>query len=75
MIFVLRYNATLIFLPFHTINPSETTLQSYNCVKNLKLPVLFVINSYIKESDIEDAISFLVASFSQKKEFKAYAKS
>lgn len=53
-------NATLILLPFNpTINSLGTTLQSYNRVKDLELPVLFIVNGYIKESDIEDAISFL----------------
>jgi len=54
-------NATLIIIPFNpTINSLGTTLESYNRVKNLELPVLFVGNGYIKESDIEDAIGFLV---------------
>lgn len=52
--------ADLILLPFNpTINSLGTTLESYNRVKQLDLPVLFVVNGYIKESDIEDAINFL----------------
>lgn len=52
--------ATLIILPFNpTINSLGTTLQSYKRVKNLDIPILFVVNGYIKESDTEDAISFL----------------
>lgn len=52
--------ADLILLPFNpTINSLGTTLQSFNRVKELDLPVLFIVNGYVKESDIEDAISFL----------------
>jgi chromosome partitioning protein len=54
-------NANLIILPFNpTINSLGTTLESYNRVKDLGLPILFIVNGYIKESDIEDAISFLL---------------
>lgn len=53
-------DADLILIPFNpTINSLGTTLESYNRVKNLNLPILFIINGYLKESDIEDAVSFL----------------
>lgn len=52
--------ANLIIIPFTpTINSLGTTLRSYNRVKNLEVPILFIVNGYIKESDIEDAINFL----------------
>lgn len=57
---IISKGADLILLPFNpTINSLGTTLESYNRVKELELPVLFVVNGYVKESDIEDAISFL----------------
>lgn len=53
-------NADLIILPFNpTINSLGTTLDSYNRLKDIDLPVLFIPNAYIKDSDVKDAISFL----------------
>ncbi|MEN4052710.1 ParA family protein [Sulfurimonas sp. NWX79] len=52
--------ADLIIIPFNpTINSLGTTLESYERVKNLGLPVLFVINAVIKEQDALDAIEYL----------------
>ncbi len=52
--------ADLIIIPFNpTINSLGTTLESYTRVKELKVPVLFVVNAFLKDSDVEDAISFL----------------
>jgi len=53
-------NANLVIIPFNpTINSLGTTLESYERVKKLDVPVLFVVNAYLKESDVDDAISFL----------------
>jgi len=53
-------SADLIILPFNpTINALGTTLESYNRIKNFNLPILFIVNGYIKVNDIEDAISFI----------------
>jgi chromosome partitioning protein len=53
-------NVDLIIIPFNpTINSLGTTLESYERVKKLEVPVLFVVNAYLKESDVEDAIGFL----------------
>ena len=53
-------NANLIIIPFNpTINSLGTTLESYERVKKLEVPVLFIVNAYLKHSDVEDAISFL----------------
>jgi len=53
-------NANLIIIPFNpTINSLGTTLESYERVKKLEVPILFVVNAYLKDSDVEDAISFL----------------
>lgn len=50
----------LVIIPFNpTINSLGTTLKSYQRVKELDIPVLFVVNAYIKQSDIDDAIDFL----------------
>jgi len=50
----------LIIIPFNpTINALGTTLESYKRVKELNLPILFVVNAYIKESDVVDATDFL----------------
>lgn len=53
-------NADLILLPFNpTINALGTTLDSYNRVKALDVPILFVVNSFINQNDVADAIAFL----------------
>ena len=53
-------NANLIIIPLNpTINSLGTTLESYERVKKLEVPVLFIVNAYLKDSDVEDAISFL----------------
>jgi len=53
-------NADLVIIPFNpTINSLGTTLESYERVKKLNVPVLFIVNAYVKDSDVEDAISFL----------------
>lgn len=52
--------ADLIIIPFNpTINSLGTTLDSYNKVKNLEVPVLFVVNAYVNDSDVDDAVDFL----------------
>ncbi len=57
----LAKKADLVIIPFNpTINSLGTTLDSYIRVKELEVPVLFVPNAYIKENDVEDAISFLI---------------
>ena len=57
---IVAKNSDLIILPFNpTINSLGTTLDSYNRVKELDIPVLFVVNAFLKNSDVEDAISFL----------------
>jgi len=53
-------NVDLVIIPFNpTINSLGTTLESYERVKKLNVPVLFIVNAYVKDSDVEDAISFL----------------
>lgn len=56
----LSKSADLIIIPFNpTINALGTTLESYKRVKELNVPVPFVVNAYIKQSDVDDAIDFL----------------
>jgi len=53
-------NVDLIIFPFNpTINALGTTILSYNRVKKLNVPVLFVVNAYIKDNDVVDAIDFI----------------
>ncbi len=53
-------NANLIIIPFNpTINSLGTTLKSYNRIKNLNLPVLFVANAVLNEKDVNESIEFL----------------
>ena len=53
-------SANLIIIPFNpTINSLGTTLESYERVKNLGVPILFVINAVIKEQDALDAMEYL----------------
>jgi len=53
-------NANLIIIPFNpTINSLGTTLKSYNRVKELDRPVLFVANAVINEKDVSESIDFL----------------
>ncbi len=53
-------DADLIIIPFNpTINALGTTILSYDRVKSLETPVLFVVNAYIKESDVDDAVDFI----------------
>ena len=52
--------ADLVIIPFNpTINALGTTLESYKRVQELNLPILFVVNSFIKDSDVDDAVNFL----------------
>ena len=56
----LSSRADLVIIPFNpTINALGTTLKSYKRVKELNLPILFVVNSFIKDSDVDDAVNFL----------------
>ena len=56
----LSSKADLVIIPFNpTINALGTTLESYKRVKELNLPILFVVNSFIKDSDVDDAVNFL----------------
>ena len=53
-------NVDLIILPFNpTINSLGTTLDSYNRVKELDIPILFIVNAYVNQNDVDDAIAFL----------------
>ena len=53
-------NADLIIIPFNpTINSLGTTLQSYERAKEQNIPILFVVNSVIKEKDAHEAIEFI----------------
>jgi len=53
-------NADLIIIPFNpTINSLGTTLESYQRVVKLGVPILFVINAVIKEQDALDAMEYL----------------
>jgi len=53
-------NVNLIILPFNpTINSLGTTLDSYNRVKELDIPILFIVNAYVNQNDVDDAIAFL----------------
>jgi len=53
-------SADLIIIPFNpTINSLGTTLKSYYRVSKLNLPILFVVNSYMKEKDAEEAIEYI----------------
>lgn len=57
---IVSKKADLIIIPFNpTINSLGTTLESYNRVKELGAPVLFVVNAFLKDNDVNDAISFL----------------
>jgi len=53
-------NSNLIIIPFNpTINSLGTTLKSYQRVKELKVPVLFVANAVLNEKDVNDSLDFL----------------
>jgi len=53
-------NADLVIIPFNpTINALGTTIKSYERVKELDLPVLFVANAVLKDQDAIDAIDFI----------------
>jgi len=53
-------NADLIIIPFNpTINALGTTLESYKRARELNVPILFIVNAFIKEQDAEDAIEFI----------------
>ena len=63
-------NADLIILPFNpTINALGTTILSYNRVKELNIPILFVANAYIKDSDVVDAIDFICENTNEEIEY------
>lgn len=52
--------ADLIIIPFNpTINALGTTLNSYKRASSVGLPILFVVNASVKESDAVDAIEYL----------------
>jgi len=53
-------NADLIIIPFNpTINSLGTTLKSYKRVETLNVPILFIVNSAMKEQDASEAIEYL----------------
>ena len=53
-------NANLIIIPFNpTINSLGTTLKSYHRVSKLELPILFIVNSFMKEQDAQEAIEYV----------------
>ena len=53
----------LIIIPFNpTINALGTTLESYKRAKEQNLPILFIVNSVIKEQDSIDAIEYIKES-------------
>ena len=53
-------NTNLIIIPFNpTINSLGTTLKSYQRVKELDIPVLFVANAVLNEKDVNESIDFL----------------
>ena len=53
-------NTNLIIIPFNpTINSLGTTLKSYQRVKELEIPVLFVANAVLNEKDVNESIDFL----------------
>ncbi len=50
----------LIIIPFNpTINSLGTTLKSYKRVSPLNLPILFIVNATVNESDANDALEYL----------------
>jgi cellulose biosynthesis protein BcsQ len=52
--------ANLIVVPFNpTINSLATTLECYNSVKLLDVPILLVANAVIKDSDAQEAFDYL----------------
>ena len=52
--------ADLVIIPFNpTINSLGTTLKSYERVKLLNVPILFVVNAVLNEKDVEESISFI----------------
>ncbi|MDF1875126.1 hypothetical protein JHD48_05215 [Sulfurimonas sp. SAG-AH-194-I05] len=56
----IAHNANLVIIPFNpTINSLGTTLKSYYRVFELNLPILFIVNSYMKEKDAEEAIEYI----------------
>ncbi len=51
----------LIIIPFQpTINSLGTTVKSFFRVYKMNIPILFVVNGYMKEDDVEDAVEFLL---------------
>jgi cellulose biosynthesis protein BcsQ len=65
-------NANLIIIPFNpTINSLGTTLKSYTRAKELNIPILFIVNAYLNENDIKDAIDFLAENAGEDIEYFA----
>lgn len=53
-------NADLIIIPFNpTINSLGTTLKSYQRVKELNIPVLFIVNAVLNDKDVDESINFI----------------
>ena len=66
----IAYKVDLIIIPFNpTINSLGTTLESYERIKKLEVPVLFVVNAYLKDSDVDDAIGFLIENLNEEIEY------
>ena len=50
----------LVIIPFNpTLVSLGGTLKSYYRIKNLNQNILFVVNGYVKEQDVKDAVEFL----------------
>ena len=57
---IVSKNADLIIIPFTpTINALGTTLESYKRAKEQNIPILFIVNAFIKEQDAIDAIEYI----------------
>ena len=53
-------SSNLIIIPFNpTINSLGTTLKSYQRVKELNVPVLFVVNAVLNDKDVDESINFI----------------
>ena len=53
-------NSDLIIIPFNpTINSLGTTLKSYQRVKELNIPILFVVNAVLNNKDVDESINFI----------------
>lgn len=62
--------ADLIVIPFNpTINSLGTTINSYKRASSQNLPILFVVNATLKDSDAYDAIEYLKENIQDDIEF------